>query len=199
MPLAAGTRFGPSETLASIGAGVIGKVYRARGRKLQRDVGQALMNTAKLLLTMSLTALISLTVSSVSVAMGAPNQAGSSTALAKVFDDYIEAWLPLNPIDATSLGDHRYDDRFPDTISEAYRSQLRAVYTRYLGAAQRVDTVPLSAKDKLSLAILLWELTIRLALMDNDDYLRPVHQMNAVPSEFALLGSAQHFRRVEHG
>src|SRR5712692_2032190 len=38
MPLSAGTRLGPYEILASIGAGGMGEVYRARDTKLKRDV-----------------------------------------------------------------------------------------------------------------------------------------------------------------
>ena len=38
MPLAAGTRFGPYEIFALIGAGGMGEVYRARDTKLGRDV-----------------------------------------------------------------------------------------------------------------------------------------------------------------
>ena len=38
MPLAPGTRLGPYEVHAPIGAGGMGEVYRARDSKLQRDV-----------------------------------------------------------------------------------------------------------------------------------------------------------------
>src|ERR1700683_791418 len=38
MALTAGTRLGPYEILAPIGAGGMGEVYRARGTKLKRDV-----------------------------------------------------------------------------------------------------------------------------------------------------------------
>jgi serine/threonine protein kinase len=38
MTLSAGTRLGPYEIVAPIGAGGMGEVYRARDRKLDRDV-----------------------------------------------------------------------------------------------------------------------------------------------------------------
>src|SRR6516162_3917848 len=38
MPLASGTRLGPYEVIAQIGAGGMGEVYRARDIKLNRDV-----------------------------------------------------------------------------------------------------------------------------------------------------------------
>src|SRR5262245_3349949 len=38
MPLAGGTRIGPYEVIAAIGAGGMGEVYRARDAKLNRDV-----------------------------------------------------------------------------------------------------------------------------------------------------------------
>src|SRR6185312_7844376 len=38
MPLASGTRLGPYEIVAPLGAGGMGEVYRARDPKLERDV-----------------------------------------------------------------------------------------------------------------------------------------------------------------
>ena len=40
MPLQQGTRQGPYEIFAPLGAGAMGKVYRARDTRLQRDVAK---------------------------------------------------------------------------------------------------------------------------------------------------------------
>src|SRR5262245_19045915 len=46
MPLSAGTRFGPYEVTAAIGAGGMGEVYRARDPRLGRDVAVKLLPAA---------------------------------------------------------------------------------------------------------------------------------------------------------
>jgi eukaryotic-like serine/threonine-protein kinase len=43
MPLSAGTRLGPYEIQAAIGAGGMGEVYRARDTRLKRDVALKLL------------------------------------------------------------------------------------------------------------------------------------------------------------
>ena len=46
MPLVTGRRVGPYEVLASLGAGGMGEVYRARDTRLDRDVAIKVLPTA---------------------------------------------------------------------------------------------------------------------------------------------------------
>lgn len=113
------------------------------------------------------------------------------TTVAKLLDDYVEEWLPLNALAATRFGDHRYDAIFPDNLSTDHRGKVTALHRRYLDAAATVDPSRLSEADRLSLDVFRWELTNRLALADNDDYLRPVHQLESGQTQFALLASGR--------
>src|SRR5215470_7076161 len=47
MPLSAGTKLGPYEVVAPIGAGGMGEVYRARDARLARDVAVKILPVAK--------------------------------------------------------------------------------------------------------------------------------------------------------
>ena len=51
---------------------------------------------------------------------GTPQQAFDALA-----QDYLERLLALSPTDATILGDHRYDGRWPDMSTEGEAQEQR--------------------------------------------------------------------------
>ena len=54
--------------------------------------------------------------------------AAESRKLNKMFADYYEEHLRLFPLTATAIADPRYNDQFPNPISEEHRARQRALY-----------------------------------------------------------------------
>jgi hypothetical protein len=54
-------------------------------------------------------------------------QPGLDSLLASFYQDY----LKFAPLNATIIGDNRYDDKLPNTITAAYREELKDLYSRY--------------------------------------------------------------------
>ena len=55
--------------------------------------------------------------------------------LAKLFDNYYEGYLKLDPLTATSIGDARYNDQLPNTGSVAYLKEAHDFYAAYLDSS----------------------------------------------------------------
>jgi uncharacterized protein (DUF885 family) len=69
--------------------------------------------------------------------------------LHQLFQDHWDAWIRFDPINATYVGDHRYNDRLPTVTDDAYqdwREQLNQVRTRLEGFHRQT----LSADDQLN-------------------------------------------------
>ena len=132
-------------------------------------------------------------------------QAEIRTENASDFDDllanYYEDGLQLNPVSATTAGDMRYNDRFPNFLSDEYEEKLRAYFTGYREKAQAFDDASLSETQQMSKDILLWECNINLESMEFDmaKYM-PINQMwsvNLFMGQLASGASAQPFKTVE--
>ena len=90
----------------------------------------------------------------------APDSAFAAIAEAAV-DDLLEA----SPVEATSLGDHRFDDRLDDLSVDALDAQRRTVAAR-LREVEAVDPRALSPQLAVDAAILRTTLTARLFALD---------------------------------
>ncbi|MGA8854164.1 MAG: DUF885 family protein, partial [Christiangramia sp.] len=118
-----------------------------------------------------------------------------------ILNNYYEDGLKLNPISATTSGDMRYNDQFPDFLSEEYEDSLRNYYTKYRDKVNTINNEDLSDTEKMSKDILLWECDINLASMEfkKSKYM-PIDQMWSVNLFMGQLASgvgAQPFKTVE--
>jgi uncharacterized protein (DUF885 family) len=133
-----------------------------------------------------------------------------NTDLAKLFNNYYEHKLKLYPLEATSIGDNRYDDVLQNDGSAAFIKQAHDFYAGYLDSLKSFKRDELSEEDKLSYDILSYKLTTVLDGFDRHIYYDcinfahpadiPFNQMVGLPLILGQWGSgtgAQPFKTVK--
>jgi uncharacterized protein (DUF885 family) len=138
------------------------------------------------------------------LAVGEPTYGQASERLNAMFVEYDEEFLELNPISATFRGDHRYDDRFVNSLSDEYTNQMRSLQERYLERLGEFDPETLEPQDRLSYDIfkLQRENTLEGFTEGYCDLrnMMPVNQFFGFHNFLALLGAggnAQPFNTVD--
>ena len=120
---------------------------------------------------------------------------GFITLLAHYYDD----GLKLNPLNATSQGDNRYNDTLPNFLSDSYKKELVNYYQTYLEKAEKFDNAQLSESELMSKAILKWECEVNLEGLAFEQY-TPIDQMwsmNLMMGQLAGGTSAQPFKTTD--
>jgi uncharacterized protein (DUF885 family) len=112
-----------------------------------------------------------------------------NTALHRIFENYYEEYLKLNPLEATSIGDPRYNDLLPNTGSQEFRDQDHAFFSKYLDSLKTINREQLTLKDKTSYDIL--KTTIERELESEKLHLEyiPFAQFYSMPLTMGQLGS----------
>src|SRR5438874_5696693 len=82
--------------------------------------------------------------------------------LTALFDKYYEERMQLFPLEATTNGDNRYNDRMPADFTDGYHAQLKDFYTRYLNYVNEFDREHLNDNDKISFDIFKYEMQMSL-------------------------------------
>ena len=114
----------------------------------------------------------------------------SQTVLAeKFFDDYYQQYLILFPLEATAIGDNRYNNLMPPRISPDFIAREKALYQSTLKNIALVDATQLEASDQLSIEILKYELQMRLDGLKLRAERIPASQFDGLHLSFAQMGS----------
>ncbi|RKR12371.1 uncharacterized protein (DUF885 family) [Maribacter vaceletii] len=122
-----------------------------------------------------------------------------SEKFSQLIDNYYEDELKLNPINATTAGDHRYDDIFVNNLSDEFISKSKTHYTNYKKQLDSFPNESLTESEQLSKAVLTWECDINLAEFNFNANLTPIDQMwssNLFMGQLASGSSAQPFNTV---
>ena len=117
-----------------------------------------------------------------------------------LFENYFEEALELSPLLATYIGDHRYDDRLPNSIGPDHIAASRAMNRKYLDAIRAIDPAGLAPTDRISYDIFLRERERELRAERFPAELLPLNQAGSLLTVMPALGSganAQPFETVQ--
>lgn len=140
------------------------------------------------LLALGLAAALPLPVAQAATA--APPSAPARPDAARQLDAAAEAWYRgyygLFPVAATeNVGDPAFEGAFEVDIAPAHRARQRALYEGTLRALQRIDARALDDEQRLTLQLLRYEASQRLALLAHPSHLLPVTHMDPMPLKLA--------------
>ncbi len=116
--------------------------------------------------------------------------------LQRLLDEDLDANRRFNPVQATSRGDRRFDDRWSD-VSEAGRRAVIEDAERRLVQLNGIELAELSERNRINAQLLRYELEQRLASPRLRLYQMPVTQMYGPQTEMAQMPDSITFTRPE--
>jgi uncharacterized protein (DUF885 family) len=125
--------------------------------------------------------------------------APDAAALEQIYADFWEESLQQDPIGATFVGDHRFNDRVGAPSASLRRAATRRLAERYLARVSGANEAALDPVQRTSLELFRYTLSNDLARLRFPDHLMPLSQLFSPHLFFAQLGSgqsAQPFREV---
>ncbi|ARV14943.1 DUF885 domain-containing protein [Polaribacter sp. SA4-12] len=124
-----------------------------------------------------------------------------NSAFNQLLKDYNEGKFKLNPVNATYAGDNRFNDQFPNTLSDEYQLKTKEFYTDYKAKLTSFKDDDLTESQQMSKAVLDWDCEMALAQNSfKNDVLLPINQMwtiNLTIGQLASGSSAQPFKTVK--
>jgi uncharacterized protein (DUF885 family) len=126
--------------------------------------------------------------------------AEAAKQLDKLYADYWEANLKLNPINATFIGDIRYNDQLPNFLTAEYRKQVHDLHQTWLDKALAIDGSKLEGSARISYDIFVRERRLSLEGERFPSWMQPIDQFTNIAAFIPMLGSgtsAQPFKTVQ--
>lgn len=120
--------------------------------------------------------------------------------LERLYDEYWDASMRLNPLQATFQGETRYNDQLPNILSAAWRQQSHDFTVEWLGKVEKVGSEGLQGQDLLSYQIFVRDARATLDAERYPSWMMPISQYYNIGSIMAILGAgagAQPFNTVQ--
>ncbi len=113
----------------------------------------------------------------------------ASAELAAAAEGWFEASLELNPLQATYLGDGRFNDRLANYLGAEHRAASAALDREYLDRILAIDPEPLDRQDRLTFEIFRLNLENSFEMRGFPEHLLAINQFYSFANQFAQLGS----------
>jgi uncharacterized protein (DUF885 family) len=129
-----------------------------------------------------------------------PSMTTTQPSIDSLFAEYHRERMPLFPLETTFAGDTRFNDLFPNTISQTHRQTLRDFFGTYKTRLKAYDRAQLTENQRISYDILLWECDINLEDLSFPTELLPINQFDCLPltmGQLASGSSGQPFKTVQ--
>jgi len=110
---------------------------------------------------------------------------------------YFEDQLKLRPLLATSIGDTRYNDRYPVSISPGFRAEAERLERDYLARARQIDPSRLAGQHLLTYQVFTSDREREIEGFRYPQHLMPINQFYSAPNGFAQLGSGSGMQPFE--
>ena len=104
-------------------------------------------------------------------------------------EEYFERQLELSPMNATSIGDYRFDDRLDESTSPGFQEKAFGIERAFLDRARRIDVTKLSSEGRITYEIFVSERERALEGQRFHEDLMPLNQMSGLPMDLAVYGS----------
>jgi uncharacterized protein (DUF885 family) len=124
------------------------------------------------------------------------NGKDGNTELQKCIEEYWEFFLEQNPLFATYIGDHRYNDRLEDRSEESFTSQA-AFYGKLLDRLKAIDGPQLSEENILNHGLLKEQIENHLRFYRLGTQYLPLDHMQGYHIEFPQIIEYHPFATVK--
>ena len=114
--------------------------------------------------------------------------------LSEFLDGYYEERLKFFPLEATQIGDNRYNNLLPIDISEGFRNELKDFYDRQLAGLSEYQRDSLSVQEQVSYDIFKREMDGGIKALTFNDHLMPVHQFWGMTLTIPQIASGKSYQ-----
>src|SRR5690606_34772096 len=116
-----------------------------------------------------------------------PVHQDKASQLNRIYDEYWDASMRLNPLQATFQGDTRFNDQLPNFLSAASRRQAHDFMLQWRDKVEAVGKDELQSQDLLSYEIFIRDAQLSLAAERYPVWMLPINPYNNLSSLIAVL------------